>query len=174
MQIKILNEYLDKTNYDLRFYQPKYWFGQLLMDEKHRSGVVVEMGYSTCWRYLLLEPQTGKLLDRYSENQLATTLNWKSQDATLLPLTVRIADQYLKSKSLNLEFTQPNYYFGQLLRAIDNLTGVVIQMGFNKGEWKYEILELTDEFPPLFDVYLEHQFKNLLGCHPDLLTHPIE
>lgn len=157
MQIKISNEYLEKDNGDLRLFQPKYHFGQLLINRKCRSGIVVDMGCDSEWHYRFLELQTHELFGRYAEDELVTASDENTEeDIILSPMSIKISNKHLENHNLKLRFTQPKYYFGQLLKDKQGLCGFVIQVSFN-GEWEYELTELTTEFPPLFVVRPEHE-----------------
>lgn len=65
MRIKISNEHLENDNGDLQLFQPKYHFGQMLTTSKGQSGIVVEMGCSGKWRYLLLEAKRLELTTEF-------------------------------------------------------------------------------------------------------------
>lgn len=58
LSIIISNKHLEANNIDLRFGQPKYYFGQLLKELSGFSGIVVQMGFKREWEYELLELTT--------------------------------------------------------------------------------------------------------------------
>ena len=114
MQIKISNEHLENDNGDLRLFQPNYHFGQMLTTSKGQSGIVVEMGCSAKWRYLLVEAKSDKVLDWYAEDELAVTPDeeTKEENVPLPSMSVKISNGQLEKHSSFLMFTQPKYYFG--------------------------------------------------------------
>lgn len=56
---------------DLVFTQPKFYFGQILEDEKRSKGFVIGMDFDGEWHYTLFYPQFLVVSKRIVENKLA-------------------------------------------------------------------------------------------------------
>lgn len=199
MQVKISNEHINKHKDDLRFTQPKYYFGQLLQNRKGELGIVLEMCGSTDseWDYVLIDLKTNELFG-LGQNELMAVGNevdnlqlppWIScrfpaGTATASPMTIKISNEQLEAYNSPIRFTQPRYHFGQLLRFPDEpkLVGVVAEMQFKQGGytskygplgpqkkiekgWHYDLIEISDNFPPMMDIYTEQQLLSVDQRH---------
>lgn len=176
MQVKISNEQVSKYNNDIQFKQPKYYFGQLLQTRKGELGIVLEMSISTSseWDYVLIDPKTNELFG-LGQNELMAVGN-EVDNLQLPPMTIKISNEHLETYNSPIRFTQPHYHFGQLLRFPDEqkLVGVVAEMQFKQGGytskygplgpqkkiekgWHYDLIEVSDKFPPMMDTYTEQE-----------------